>query len=142
MREKLAALGEKKAVYEALLIFDLCYILFLLIVYRPSVQNFILFCIPWLVQYELLWPKISALRKQEDGRCDRDWKMSWLVLFAYAIPLFLVTRVIPDFPRDLRLRSDFSMFLGALPLRDAFILYKFYRSSPANTPPSKKAAAD
>lgn len=142
MREKLAALGEKKAVYEALLIFDLCYILFLLRFYQPGVRNFILFCIPWLVQYELLWPKISALCKQEDGRCDRDWKMSWLVLFAYAIPLFLVTRVIPDFPRDLRLRIDFSMFLGALPLRDAFILYKFYRSSPANTPPSKKVAAD
>ena len=142
MREKLAALGEKKAVYEALLIFDLCYILFLLRFYQPGVRNFILFCIPWLVQYELLWPKISALRKQEDSRYDRYWNMSWLVLFAYAIPLFLVTRVIPDFPRDLRLRIDFSMFLGALPLRDAFILYKFYRSSPANTPPSKKAAAD
>ena len=140
MREKLASLGEKKSVYEVLLIFDLCYILFLLRFYQPGVRNFILFCIPWLVQYELLWPKISALRKQEDGRYDRYWKMSWLVLLAYAIPLFLVTRVIPDFPRDLRLRIDFSMFLGVLPLRDAFILYKFYRSSPANTPPSKKAA--
>ena len=142
MREKLASLGEKKSVYEVLLIFDLCYILFLLRFYQPSARNFILFCIPWLVQYELLCPKISALRKQEDSRYDRYWNMSWLVLFAYAIPLFLVTRGIPDFPRDLRQRIDFSMFLGALPLRDAFILYKFYRSSPANTLPSQKAAAD
>ena len=140
MREKLSALGEKKSVYEALLIFDLCYILFLLRFYQPGVQNFILFCIPWLVQYELLWPKLSALRRQEDGRCDWYWKMSWLVLFAYAIPLFLATRGIPDFPRDLRQRIDFSMFLGVLPLRDAFILYKFYHSSPAGAPPPGTAA--
>ena len=46
MREKLASLGEKKSVYEVLLIFDLCYILFLLRFYQPSVRNFILFCIP------------------------------------------------------------------------------------------------
>lgn len=86
MREKLASLGEKKSVYEVLLIFDLCYILFLLRFYQPSVRNFILFCIPWLIQYELLWPKISALRKQEDSRYDRYWNMSWLVLFCLRDP--------------------------------------------------------
>ena len=143
MREKLAALGAKKSFHKAVLIFDLCYILFLLIVYRPSVRNFILGCIPWLVQYELLWPKLSALGKQDNKDYDRYWKWSWIALIVYGILLTLVTDRILVLPKDLARRIDFSLFLGVIPLLNMVGLVRFYKPAPPDGAlPSEKGTPD